>query len=213
MSVVALDVEQSQCSTKGRRPIFSRDYYHARTRKLYGIRYVRSSAAPASFQVLILEVTGARQFITGGDHPLYGKHPDASLPVKRTYLCPTTQAEAAAAVRGKVEMLEHKRFSETERSLSRRSFELRGGRSQKFWVIELEGSELLLFFGRIPQDVYHGYSGGRFQLKTFPSPEDARSAYDKMIREKLAAGYRECHARRTADLKPTTATGKKKKKN
>lgn len=182
--------------------MFSRDYYSSRTRKLLGIRAMRGSV-PGTVQVLLWELTGAEasSLFMDGAHPLYGTGSRGSF--KRTYLCPDSWAEALTRVKAEVAKLE-KSATETERSLSRRSFELRDERSQKFWIIELDGASVEICFGRIPKDVYHGYHG-KIQRKDHATPEKAQSAYDKLIQQKLKSGYVECHARRA---KSTPKRGK-----
>src|SRR4051812_39166023 len=63
-----------------------------------------------------------------------------------------------------------------------RTFEYRDDRSDKFWNIELHGSNYTVTFGR---------RGGRGQTQTkdFASPARARQEHDKLVAEKLRKGY------------------------
>jgi HEAT repeat protein/predicted DNA-binding WGR domain protein len=61
-------------------------------------------------------------------------------------------------------------------------YELVKGKSSKFWEIEIAGKGVAVEWGRIGTD-------GRRLEKTFPTPEAARAAHDKLVREKLREGY------------------------
>jgi uncharacterized protein (TIGR02996 family) len=65
-----------------------------------------------------------------------------------------------------------------------RTFEFIEGSSQKFWTIELDGKKTIVTFGRI------GTKGQRKEKK-YPSAAAAEAQYQKLIREKLAKGYKE----------------------
>ena len=66
----------------------------------------------------------------------------------------------------------------------RRYFEYVGGSSSKFWHVTVDGSELVVAFGRIGTD-------GQVSRKAFPTSEAARAEAEKLIREKLGKGYQE----------------------
>jgi uncharacterized protein (TIGR02996 family) len=65
-----------------------------------------------------------------------------------------------------------------------RTFTFSGGKSSRFWNIELKRKSFTVSFGRIG-------TKGQSRKKTFPSAAKARQAYDKLIQEKLARGYTE----------------------
>src|SRR5262249_37424937 len=71
-----------------------------------------------------------------------------------------------------------------ESSMSWRQFEFIKGKSKKFWNVELSANAVTVHFGRIG-------TSGRQQTKELASPQKAHAAYEKMIAEKLAKGYRE----------------------
>ncbi len=61
-------------------------------------------------------------------------------------------------------------------------FEFSDGESNKFWEINVEGSEYTVRYGRIGTD-------GQTKSKSFDSPEVARVQADKMIASKTKKGY------------------------
>ncbi len=65
-----------------------------------------------------------------------------------------------------------------------RLFELIGGRSRKYWHVTVDGSELVVSFGRIGTQ-------GQLKRKPFASQEAARREAERLIRQKLAKGYKE----------------------
>jgi len=67
---------------------------------------------------------------------------------------------------------------------SGRRFECIEGTARKFWIVAVEGSELVVHFGRID-------TKGQVKRKTFPTPTAANQERDKLIKEKLAKGYTE----------------------
>jgi RNA-directed DNA polymerase len=67
-----------------------------------------------------------------------------------------------------------------------RSFEFVGGTSRKYWHVTVDGTDLVVSFGRI------GTAGQR-KRKSFPTEEGARKAAEALIREKLGKGYKEVH--------------------
>jgi uncharacterized protein (TIGR02996 family) len=65
-----------------------------------------------------------------------------------------------------------------------RTFEHREGTSHKFWNIEVRDNLHIVSFGKVG-------GKGQTQRKQFPDAASAQAAADKLIREKLAKGYRE----------------------
>jgi uncharacterized protein (TIGR02996 family) len=63
-----------------------------------------------------------------------------------------------------------------------RTFTFSDGKSNKFWNIDLQGSEFTVTYGRAG-------SQGKAQTKTFATAAAAEAAHDKLVREKLAKGY------------------------
>jgi predicted DNA-binding WGR domain protein len=63
-----------------------------------------------------------------------------------------------------------------------RRFEFSMGGSDKFWEVELSGTELTVRFGRMG-------TNGQTQTKSFPSEAAAQKECDKLIAEKLHKGY------------------------
>jgi predicted DNA-binding WGR domain protein len=55
--------------------------------------------------------------------------------------------------------------------------------SSKFWIGDVRGKTLTVTFGRIGTD-------GQQKPKSFATPEAARAAYRKLVKEKLGKGYR-----------------------
>src|SRR4051812_30092601 len=68
-----------------------------------------------------------------------------------------------------------------------RSFEYRSGTSHKFWTIRQTEEEIEVNYGRVG-------TTGQTQRKSFADAGAAKAAHDKLIREKLAKGYRETTA-------------------
>ena len=62
-------------------------------------------------------------------------------------------------------------------------FEFSEGSSQKFWEVSRNGVEVTVRFGRIG-------TNGQSQVKSFPDDETAAKHVEKLIKEKLAKGYR-----------------------
>ena len=67
---------------------------------------------------------------------------------------------------------------------ARRRFELSDGSSNKFWEVEVRGSEMTVSFGRIG-------TAGQSKTKPFASPDAAAREAAKLIDEKTGKGYRE----------------------
>jgi len=65
-----------------------------------------------------------------------------------------------------------------------RCFEFVEGGSRKFWHVAVDGSELVVSFGRIGTQ-------GQVKRKPFAAADGARREAERLIREKLAKGYRE----------------------
>jgi uncharacterized protein (TIGR02996 family) len=63
-----------------------------------------------------------------------------------------------------------------------RTFQLKDAKSDKFWNIDLHLKHFTVTYGKTG-------CTGRFSTKTFPTPEKAKAAADKLINEKLAKGY------------------------
>jgi uncharacterized protein (TIGR02996 family) len=63
-----------------------------------------------------------------------------------------------------------------------RTFEWHGPSSHKFWTIEIHGNSFTVTFGKIG-------TPGQTRTKSFATAEKARSAADKLIREKKTKGY------------------------
>jgi uncharacterized protein (TIGR02996 family) len=69
-----------------------------------------------------------------------------------------------------------------------RTFVFTDEKSHKFWNIDLQGATFTVRYGKVG-------AKGQTQTKDFPDAEMARKAHDKLIAEKLAAGYVETTAR------------------
>jgi uncharacterized protein (TIGR02996 family) len=65
-----------------------------------------------------------------------------------------------------------------------RTFTYSDAKSHKFWNIELQGNAFTVTYGR------QG-TAGQTQTKTFPGAAAAQKEHDKLVKEKLAKGYRE----------------------
>lgn len=68
--------------------------------------------------------------------------------------------------------------------MSKRRFEFVGGNSNKFWEVEIAGSDVTVFYGRIGTD-------GQRQTKSLGDAASAARHADKLIASKLKKGYRE----------------------
>jgi predicted DNA-binding WGR domain protein len=68
--------------------------------------------------------------------------------------------------------------------MSKRRFEFAGGKSNKFWEIEVSGTEVTVCFGRIGTD-------GQSQTKPFDNAAQAAKHAEKLIGSKLKKGYAE----------------------
>ena len=66
--------------------------------------------------------------------------------------------------------------------MSKREFEYKDKKSSKFWHITLEGNKYTVNFGRIG-------TKGQTQEKTFPSVDNAKTIYERTIKQKLKKGY------------------------
>jgi uncharacterized protein (TIGR02996 family) len=65
-----------------------------------------------------------------------------------------------------------------------RTFQYSDAKSHKFWNIEVSGDTFTVTYGKVG-------ARGQTQTKSFPSPEKAQQAADKLIAEKVGKGYRE----------------------
>lgn len=65
-----------------------------------------------------------------------------------------------------------------------RTFTFSDAKSHKFWNIELQGKAFAVTYGRIG-------TAGQTQTKTFADAAAAQKEHDKLVKEKLAKGYRE----------------------
>jgi predicted DNA-binding WGR domain protein len=61
-------------------------------------------------------------------------------------------------------------------------YEFVEGKSSKFWDVRLEGTSLVVNYGRIG-------TAGQSQTKTFSTPELARKEHDRLVAEKTRKGY------------------------
>ena len=86
--------------------------------------------------------------------------------------------------------------------MARRRFQFSDGQSSKFWEIQLKGKSFAVRYGKLG-------SAGQTLEKQFASPQDAKEAFDKLIREKLKKGYRECTG---ADPEPSASRATAAKK-
>jgi predicted DNA-binding WGR domain protein len=68
-----------------------------------------------------------------------------------------------------------------------RRFEMIEGTSSKFWEVVVKGAAMTVHFGRIG-------SAGQSKTTEFASSAEAQTAYDKLLREKVAKGYQEVGA-------------------
>lgn len=68
------------------------------------------------------------------------------------------------------------------KAAARRELVFQDGNSNKFWNIELDGSQYKVRFGRVG-------TTGQQQTKEFADDEKARQAFDKLVAEKLKKGY------------------------
>lgn len=66
--------------------------------------------------------------------------------------------------------------------MSTRTFEMKEGRSTRFWSIALEGNAHVVRAGRAG-------TAGRPQTRNFASAKEARKAFEEQIRERLREGY------------------------
>src|SRR5262249_1426179 len=68
------------------------------------------------------------------------------------------------------------------KTVQARRFEYVAGTSSKFWEVQVQGSEVVVRFGRIG-------SPGQTITKTFPDGAAAANYAEKLVREKVAKGY------------------------
>ncbi len=75
-------------------------------------------------------------------------------------------------------------------------YELVEGASAKFWQFEVRGSELVVEYGRLG-------SRGQTNTKSFASPDAAKAAAAKLVKEKLGKGYRPVGAQAAPASQPS----------
>ncbi len=68
-----------------------------------------------------------------------------------------------------------------------RRFEFSEGSSNKFWQIDVSGNQFTVSYGRLG-------TAGKVQTKSWPSAAAAKNEADKLVKSKLAKGYREVAA-------------------
>ena len=66
--------------------------------------------------------------------------------------------------------------------MSRREFHFADEKSNKFWAIELNGTNFSVNYGRTG-------TAGQSQTKEFASEAEAKKQYDKLVEEKVKKGY------------------------
>lgn len=76
----------------------------------------------------------------------------------------------------------------------KRVFIFRDFKSQKFWSIDVCGSEFTVNYGKLGTE-------GQTQVKTFASPEEAEKAAEKLINEKVKKGYVETQEDEAKEMK------------
>ena len=81
--------------------------------------------------------------------------------------------------------------------MNKREFTLSDGKSDKFWNIEIDGSEFTVNYGKAG-------TSGQSQTKTFGDDETANKAADKLIAEKTKKGYAETSGSSAQTVAPTT---------
>lgn len=67
-------------------------------------------------------------------------------------------------------------------------YEFRDEKSSKFWEIKRSGSKLTVSFGKIQ-------TKGQSQIKEFGSAQEAKSEYDRLVKEKTKTGYLEANTK------------------
>ena len=70
------------------------------------------------------------------------------------------------------------------RTISKRRFEYVAGTSDKFWEIEIAGTDVTVRFGRTG-------TAGQVKTKSFPDEAAAKKHAEKLIAEKTGKGYKE----------------------
>src|SRR4051812_4409423 len=69
-----------------------------------------------------------------------------------------------------------------------RTFQLSDESSHKFWNVDVQGSAVVVTFGKIGTQ-------GQTQTKPFATPEKAKAEAEKLVREKTKKGYVETTAK------------------
>lgn len=86
----------------------------------------------------------------------------------------------------------------------KRRFEFQEGNSSKFWEVEIKGSSVTTWWGKLG-------TAGQSKTKEFDSPEKARKEHDKLVAEKTDKGYEEVFGKKASSTKQTTKTTAAKK--
>lgn len=84
----------------------------------------------------------------------------------------------------------------------RQHFELKDGTSSKFWEIEIAGRSHTVRFGRVGKS-------GQTRTKEFTTASEARGSRDKLIRQKVAKGYKQTDASGTDIVQRQTTSSAK----
>lgn len=79
--------------------------------------------------------------------------------------------------------------------MSKRYFEFSDGKSNKFWEVWMEGTQVLTRYGKIG-------ANGAVTTKDEGSPEKAQKLFDKLVKEKTGKGYVEKAAQVVAEAPP-----------
>lgn len=114
-----------------------------------------------------------------GDLSIYG---DAEKAVKQARKRLAAAKKTAATKNPKAKSSARSKSHAATGSARRLEFE--GGGSSKFWDTEVRGAELVVRLGRLGTD-------GQEKIKAFPDAAAAAKEQAKLIKEKLAKGYKE----------------------
>ncbi len=71
--------------------------------------------------------------------------------------------------------------------MPKRRFEIKGGKSKRFWEIETKGASHTVTYGRLG-------TAGQSKTKQFDSKQEATAAAEKLIDQKVHKGYQEIHS-------------------
>ena len=117
----------------------------------------------------------------------YQEFSDGGVPRFPSYVGIRSEAaadQASPAVPERADEASPPAVARVPASMKARRFELVEGSASKFWEVARDGCSVTVRFGRIG-------SGGQTQTKDFPSDELATDHAAKLIKEKLAKGYRD----------------------